>query len=361
MVKGEEATTVNIFLTDTQEHDDMSVHVVTNTPEIEEFLDGYNHFLLPGSSVVSESCGLHMVRLMFRAEPGKRYFVVPSLTADYSAQQKMKKKVGHVDAKIHGTFRVSAACPSGGKLSFVQCGFIKEEFSQDAEFDGVWSPEEKNQGGPKGPSEPNRFWYRNPQFRLYVGDHHDVTDLNKMETQTEREIEEEEERKKAEAARKHAESASLTMEGSPTSKRGSGFGASTASIRKKRDAMNARKPRPYEEGTVFCCILRASTPAHKHEALSEVSVVRNHPANSAFKNPYARVIPNAINHAITTYADGSLEICATFVAKLDKDDPRPYFILPALSAAKQGGRFTLQVLATGKFTIERVPQLPRND
>jgi hypothetical protein len=357
-VKGEEEQTVHVFLTDTQEHDDMSLHVVTNSSEIEDFLYGYNSFLLPGFSVVAESSGLHMVRLDFRAEPGKRYFVVPSLAEDQTAaaRRASTKKVGHVETSVHGTFRVSAACMRRGDLNFIQCGSIEEEFVKHEEFEGTWTAEDKTEGGPKGAKEPNRFWYRNPEFRLYVGSHHDILQLQKMQSRSELEIEEEADRKKEEQSKKHAESSSLSLEKQAT-KRSSFMGSSRQTLVNKRALMNQRKSRPFEEGTVFCCILRAWSPSEKDMVPAEASVIRNNASNGSYQNPYARVIANAINHNVITYADGSLEICATFMTKPDRDT-RPYFIVPALSEAKKAGRFTLQILATGKFIVERVPPAP---
>jgi hypothetical protein len=352
-IKGEEEKTVHVFLTDTEEHDEMDMHVVTNSPEIEDMLQGYNHFLLPGSSVVTEGYGLHMVRLEFRAEPGKRYFVVPSLRDASEEASARASRVGHVEAKTHGTFRISAACATGGALSFVQCGTAEEEFVKHEFFESDWNAHDKSEGGPRGPKEPNRFWYRNPQLRLYVGGNLDASHLQRLQTRTEEDIEAEADKSKEEQSKKHAESSSLTLEKQAT-KRSSFMGASRQSLVEKRALMNKRKSRPFEEGTVFCVILRASSTAKRSEAPAEVTVVRNNASNGSFQNPYARVINNAINHAVITYADGSSEICASFLSKPDRD-PRPYFIVPALSAARESGRFSLQILATGKFKMERVP------
>jgi len=198
-------------------------------------------------------------------------------------------------------------------------------------------------------------WYRNPEFRLYVGGSHDRYRLEALQGRTEEEIVVEEEKKKEELSLKAASSDKISLEKQST-KRGSFMGASRQTLVQKRAQKNARKARPYEEGTVFCCVLRAWSPADQFHAPTEVSVIRNNESNGSFQNPYARVIQNSINHSVITYADGSLEICATFMAKSEKD-ARPYFIVPALSKARRPGRFTLQVHATGKFVVERVPPL----
>merc|ERR1712216_1104296 len=93
-----------------------------------------------------------------------------------------------------------------------------------------------------GPKEPNRFWYRNPEFRLYVGKDLDHGLLKKMQTRTEKEIEEEADKVKEAAAKKHAESSSISLEKQATKR--SSFMGSPTELKQKRALMNQRKARP---------------------------------------------------------------------------------------------------------------------
>lgn len=66
------------------------------------------------------------------------------------------------------------------------------------------------------------------------------------------------------------------------------------------------------------------------------------------------MVPHIFNHQVVAHEDGRLEICASFMAK--PGTGKPMFVVPALSAPRLNGEFTVSVLATGPFLFESIPQ-----
>ena len=78
--------------------------------------------------------------------------------------------------------------------------------------------------------------------------------------------------------------------------------------------------------------------------MSEVGVL--------YIDPYPT--PRAVAGQVVAHEDGTLEICASFMAK--EGTGKPMFVVPALSMPRINGTFTVNVFATGPFLFEAIPQ-----
>jgi hypothetical protein len=345
---------VDIFVTDTQEHGSMHLHVCGNDAKVEDMLLGYNHFLLPGFTVEAEQKGMHMVRISMTLTVGKRYYLVPSLVEELVVEAapdhgRRVNPVGFVESSRPGTYRISAAAFADLKLT--RCGLDSEEWAQYSVFDDAWSSDEKSAGGPRGSKEPNRMWYRNTEYRIYNGSSAelDLAHIKEMENQSSEQIE------KVYEARKSVINAHTDIPVNTAPRRSSlAGGTQRASVALAAARAKPKKPpRAWKERTVFCVVLKASSAEDRGDQVpAETCVIRNNDENEVFKNVFASVMTNAVNHQVMAYASGSLEICATFAVD---QDGKPIFIVPALHKFGLVGKFKLEIYATGPFQIDRVP------
>merc|ERR1739848_191216 len=106
-----------------------------------------------------------MVDLTLWIPRGRRLGAVPSVRADPNTYHEKPRNMRE------GKFALSCVC-AGRQVDLAKAG--NEPWTHKEQHRGEWSVVSKTAGGPRGPREPLHDWYRNPQFRVYVGEQTDM-------------------------------------------------------------------------------------------------------------------------------------------------------------------------------------------